>query len=749
MNDISTDISRRDLLCGTGALVVGFSIAPAFAQETPQPARAAKAPAGPVPPGSLKIDPYLDSWIKVDASGRVDVFTGKAELGQGSKTALLQVAAEELSMPLDKITITTADTSLTVNEGFTAGSHTMQDSGTAIRNAAAQVREILIGEASKRLKLPPEQLKVADGKVLGPNGANISYGDLVSGALIHVKAELTSKLKSPRDFRIMTTSVPRLDIPAKVTGGEAYVQDMKLPGMVHARVIRPPSYDAQLKSFDRATIEKMPGVVKVIRNGNFLAVAAQKEFQAIQAMRVLAANAQWAETTKLPDQAKLHEMVLAAKSADYLDFERSSGPVAADATTHEASYSKPYHSHGSIGPSCAVAHMKGGQLTVWTHTQGVYPDRAAIAQMLKMKLEQVRCIHTQGSGCYGHNGADDAAGDAAMIASTMPGTPVRLQWMREQELSWEPFGPAMATKARAQLSNGKIVDWHYEVWSQTHSTRPGGGGALLAAQHMENPLTPPAPAPIPLPEGGGDRNALPLYNFPNQRIIHHFQPDMPIRVSALRSLGAYMNVFSVESFMDELALAASSDPVQFRLAHLQDKRAQDVIKLAAGGFGWDSRGPSGNGRGYGFAFARYKNLAAYCALAMEVEVTYETGRVRLKRVTAAVDAGQIINPDGIRNQIEGAIIQSASWTLYEGVSFDNTRIISVDWATYPILRFSTVPDRLDVHLIDQPGQPFLGAGEAGQGPAGAAVANAIADATGKRLRNLPLSPERVKESMGT
>ncbi|HTH98187.1 MAG TPA: molybdopterin cofactor-binding domain-containing protein, partial [Stellaceae bacterium] len=489
-------------------------------------------------------------------------------------------------------------------------------------------------------------------------------------------------------------------------------------------------------------------VVKVIRNGNFLAVAAQKEFQAIKAMRALAATAQWVETAKLPDQTKLHEMVLAAKSVDYLDLDKTSGPIAADATTHEAAYFKPYQSHGSVGPSCAVAHMKDGQLTVWTHTQGVYPDRAAIAQMLKMKPEQVRCVQTQGSGCYGHNGADDAAGDAAMIATALPGTPVRVQWMREQELAWEPFGPTMATKARAQLANGKIVDWHYEVWSQTHNMRPGGGGALLAAQHMENPLTPPKAAPLALPEGGGDRNALPLYSFPNQRIIHHFQPDMPIRVSALRSLGAYMNVFSLESFMDELALAAKADPVAFRLAHMQDKRAQDVIKLASQKFGWDQREKSGDGRGYGFAFGRYKNLAAYCALAMEVEVTHETGRVRLKRITAAVDAGQIINPDGIRNQIEGAIIQSASWTLYEGVSFDNTRITSVDWATYPILRFSTVPDTLDVHLIDRPGLPFLGAGEAGQGPAGAAVANAIADATGKRLRNLPLSPDRVKESVG-
>jgi CO/xanthine dehydrogenase Mo-binding subunit len=322
-----------------------------------------------------------------------------------------------------------------------------------------------------------------------------------------------------------------------------------------------------------------------------------------------------------------------------------------------------------------------------------------------------------------------------------------VQWTREQEHGWEPFGPAMVTKASAALDqNGNIVDWDYAVWSNTHSMRPGGAGALLAAQHMAQPFAVPEPKPLPQPEGGGDRNAIPLYTIPSARVVHHFLPAMPLRVSALRALGAYMNVFSIESFMDELAQATGTDPVEFRLRHLDDPRARDVVTAASKRFGW-SHSPS-RGRGYGFAFARYKNLAAYCAIAAEVEVERATGRARLVRAVAAIDSGQAVNPDGIVNQVEGAIVQSASWTLYESVSFDDTRITSVDWATYPILRFNAVPDSIEVQVIDRPGQPFLGSGEAGQGPAAAAIANAIAQATGKRFRDLPLTRERIKAAIG-
>jgi CO/xanthine dehydrogenase Mo-binding subunit len=368
--------------------------------------------------------------------------------------------------------------------------------------------------------------------------------------------------------------------------------------------------------------------------------------------------------------------------------------------------------------------------------------------MLGMPLEDVRVIQVEGSGCYGHNGADDAAADAALIARVLPDKPVRVQWMREQEHAWEPFGPAMVTRLKASLDgSGKIADWNFEVFSNTHSMRPGGAGCLLAAQHMAQSFAVPPPKPIPLPEGGGDRNAIPIYTFPNAHVVHHFIPDMPLRISAMRALGAYHNVFSIESFMDELAGLASDDPVEFRLKHLQDPRGREVIEKAAEGFGWSKDQKPPQDRGFGFAFARYKNLAAYCAVASEVDVNRETGRARLVRAVAAVDSGQVVNPDGLTNQIEGAIVQSMSWTLYESVTFDDKRITSVDWQTYPILRFDAVPDRIDVHIINRPGQPFLGSGETGQGPAAASIANAIANATGRRLRNLPLTRKRIKDAI--
>jgi len=736
-------LDRRRVLAGGGALIVSFSLSDAFAQDqSPPPA----APA-PSPPGSLKGAPFLDSWIRIDADGSITVFTGKVELGQGFKTAFQQIAAEELDVPFQSLKVITADTRRTANEGYTSGSHSMQDSGTAIQNAAAQVRELLIAEAARRLDLPADNFRTENGAVISPNGQRLGYGDLVAADMLHVQAQAKSKLKDPSTFKVMGQPVPRVDIPAKVTGGAAYVQDMRLPGMVHARVVRPPSYGAQLTDCDTSAVEKLPGVVKVVRDGNFLAVVAKKEFQAIRAMNALTAVAKWRETPSLPKQDDLLHVLTTLPSQDSTIFQQSD-PLAVGQKTIEATYTRPYQAHGSIGPSCAVAQSVNDAMTVWTHTQGVYPDRQGIAQMLRVPPASVRCIHVEGSGCYGHNGADDAAADAALIARELPGLPVRVQWTREQEHAWEPFGPAMVTKLKASLDgNGAISDWNFEVWSNTHSMRPGGAGSMLAAQHMAQPFAVPAPKPLPLPEGGGDRNAIPIYKFPNAHVVHHFIPAMPVRISAMRALGAYHNVFSIESFMDELAVAAGADPVEFRLKHLGDSRGRDVINRAAQGFGWRKGQKAPTDRGYGFAFARYKNLAAYCAIATEVEVNRETGRPRLVRAVAAVDSGQVVNPDGLINQIEGAIVQSMSWTLYENVTFDDTRITSIDWQTYPILRFNAVPDSIEVHIINRPGQPFLGSGETGQGPAAASIANAIANATGKRLRNLPLTRKRIKDAI--
>jgi len=734
-------LDRRHVLKGGGALIISFSLTRAFAQDQTVPAAAP-----PSPPGSLKNSPYLDSWIRIDADGVITVFTGKAELGQGFKTAFQQIAAEELNVPFASLKVVTADTKLTANEGYTSGSHSMQDSGTAIQNAAAQARELLLAEAAKRLDVSIDTLQSEDGVVIAPDGRRLSYGELVSGDMLHVQAQPSSKLKDPSTLKVMGQSIPRVDIPAKVTGGVAYVQDLRLSGMVHARVVRPPSYGAQLVDCDVAAIEKMPGVVKVVRDGNFLAVVAAKEFQAIKAMNALANAAKWQEVAQLPKLNDLPSVLTNLASQDSVIFQRSDPSVSGQRTI-EATYTRPYQSHGSVGPSCAVAQLADGAMTVWSHTQGVYPDRQAIADMLRMPSASIRVIHVEGSGCYGHNGADDAAADAAMIARALPGVPVRVQWTREQEHAWEPYGPAMVTRLKASLdAAGKIADWNFEVFSNTHSMRPGGAGCLLAAQHMAQPVAVPPAKPIPLPEGGGDRNAIPIYTFPNAHVVHHFIPTMPIRISAMRALGAYHNVFSIESFMDELAALAGVDPVEFRLNHLDDSRGRDVIEKAAQGFGW-RKGQAASDRGFGFAFARYKNLAAYCAIASEVEVNRETGRARLVRAVAAVDSGQVVNPDGLINQIEGAIIQSTSWTLYESVTFDATRITSIDWQTYPILRFDAVPESIEVHIINRPGKPFLGSGETGQGPAAASVANAIANATGIRLRDLPLTRKRIKDAI--
>jgi len=738
-------ISRRAALAGTGAFIVSFASAGRVAAQD----ASAPLPGPPPLPGSLKQTPFLDSWIRIDADGTITVFTGKAELGQGIRTALLQIAAEQLDTDPGHFKLITADTALTPNEGYTAGSHSLQDSGTAIMNAAAQVRQLLIAEAAQRSGIPPDRLKTDNAAVIAPDGRRFGFGELVSAEMLHVQAAPESRLKDFSQFKMMNRRIQRVDIPAKVTGGAAYVQDFRPDGMVHGRVVRPPSYGAQLIEVETAAIEKMPGVLKVVRDGSFLGIIAEREFQAIEAMRALAAAARWQETAKLPDAGALPALLTGLPARDITVLDQRQ-PVAGGAKSLAATYTRPYLSHGSIGPSCAVAQLDNDALTIWTHTQGVFPDRDAIAEMLRMPKDKVRCIHTEGSGCYGHNGADDAAADAALLARAMPGRPVRVQWTREQEHAWEPYGPAMVVKVTASVDeHGHIADWDYAVWSNTHSMRPGGAGSLLAARYLAEPFPEPPPKPIPMPEGGGDRNSIPLYKFPSTRVISHFLPSMPIRVSALRALGGYMNVFAIESFMDELAAAASADPVEFRLKHLDDTRASDVIATAAQSFGWSKRPLRATpGRGYGFAFARYKNLAAYCAIACQVEVEHATGRARMVRAVAAVDSGQVVNPDGIANQIEGAILQSTSWTLYENVTFDDRRITSFDWSTYPILRFSAVPAAIEVHVINRPGMPFLGSGEAGQGPAAAAVANAIADATGHRFRDLPISSDRIKAAIG-
>ncbi|MDQ6618582.1 MAG: molybdopterin-dependent oxidoreductase [Pseudomonadota bacterium] len=734
-------ISRRQFLKRGGVLVVSFSLFPGLlAQQVQEAGRQTPLP------GSLAESPMLDSWIRIGADGVITVFTGKAELGQGIKTALIQVAAEELVVDPARITLVTADTARTPDEAYTAGSQSMQHSGTAIMNAAAQMRLMLVTLAAQRLNASVDQLVTENGAIRAPSGARATYAELVQGQDVHVRAQANAAMLDPAARKVMGQSLPRVDIPGKVTGGAAYVQDLRLPGMVHARVVRPPGYGAQLTSVDIDAVQKMPGVLKVVRDGSFLGVIAEREFQAVLALRALARSARWDERARLPPANALSPFLLAMRSDDRLDLGDAAAPVFTNEFV-QATFTRPYQMHASIGPSCAVGLYKDDGLTVWTHSQGVYPLQRAIAELLRMPKERVRCVHMEGSGCYGHNAADDAGADAALLARALPGRPVRVQWMREQEHTWEPYGSAMVVKLAARVTNGFVADWNHEVWSCTHSTRPAPAGNLAPAWSLSTPFAQPPPKPVPLPAGDGDRNAIPGYKFGNPRVIYHYIEEMPVRVSALRALGAYANVFAIESFMEELAINAAVDPVEFRLRHLVDARAREVVQMAADRFGWRGFRKAPH-RGRGFAYARYKNLGAYAAMVFEVDVDRETGRVRVVRAVAVIDSGEAVNPDGIRNQTEGGILQSISWTLHEAVTFDERRITSRNWSSYPILRFSEIPDAVDVHVINRLGQPFLGTGEAAQGPTAAALANAVADATGVRVRDLPLTPRRIKAAIG-
>jgi len=734
---------RREFLRQTGAIVVGFSLAPAAFAQQPAPK--------PAPlPGSLNANRMLDSWLRINPNGTVTVFTGKVELGQGITTALAQIAADELDVGYERIEMIATDTSRSPNEGVTAGSLSIEQSGTAIRFAAAEARDILLQLAAARLGVAADKLAVSDGTVTA-GGAKATYWELAQN--VNLKREATARIKpkAPARHQVIGKSVRRRDIPGKVTGGIAFVQDMRLPGMVFGRVVRPASPRAQLESCDETAVRRMPGVVAVVRDGNFLAVAAEREEQAINAAQALRASAKWQETADLPPPGMaLYENLQKLPSRDTVVNSKVGAPLdGGRVSTLEATYTRPFQCHASIGPSCAVAQVKDDKLTVWTHSQGVYPLRLHLSRAMRTPATSVTAIHVEGSGCYGHNGADDAACDAALVARATNGRPVKLQWMREDEFGWEPFGSAMVMKLKARLDErGQVVDWQHDVWSHPHSTRPGSptGSNLLAAWHIANPVLMGTPVNSPQPSGAADRNAVPLYEFPNQRIVLHYLPEMSLRTSALRTLGAYANVFALESFIDELAAAAGADPVEFRLRHMKDPRARAVIEAAAQKAGWKPKQKGDGSRGRGFAFAKYKNLAAYVAVIADVEVDRRTGKVQVLKAAAAVDAGLIINPDGVSNQIEGGIIQSTSWTLKEQVKFDRQRVLTQSWADYPILTFPEVP-AVEVVLLNHPDERSLGVGEGSQGPTVAAISNAIANATGKRLRDLPFTRERVKAAL--
>ncbi len=693
-------------------------------------------------PGSLETNRALERWLRINRDGTVTVYTGKVEIGQGILTAIVQVVADELDVGLERIRLEPADTVHSPDEGMTSGSRSIQESAVALRYACAETRELLLQRAAQKFGVSLEQVMVTDGVISVRGGGSITYWDLADDNLLRREATAQTALKPAAEHQYIGTPVPRRDLPAKITGVPAYVQDMDSPGMLYGRVVRPPTYGARLAGLDDGEAKAMPGVVAVVRDGSFLGVVATREEQAVRAARRLARLAQWRNDATLPGDVTPGAYLLAQPARIEVISEKSGAAASAAATVHEATYTRPYIAHASMGPSCAVAQFADGAYTVWTHSQGIYPLRRDLAKTLAVRESAVTVIHREGAGCYGHNGADDVALDAALLARAAPGRPVQVQWMREDEFAWEPYGPAMLVRTRAALdAGGNIVDWQSDVWSYPHSTRPGAkdGVNLIAAWHLAQPFAAATPVDPALPAGGSHRNAIPLYDFPSQRVTSHLVLRSPLRASALRSLGAHANVFAIESFMDELAAAAGADPVEFRLRYLKDPRARAVIEAVARKSGWQP-GAQGDGtRGRGIGFARYKNLGCYVAVVAEVNVEAE---VRVIRAWAAVDVGLAVNPDGVINQIEGGIVQAASMTLKEQVVFDRERVTSRSWDEYPILKFGEAP-QVEVVLLNRPDQPPLGTGEGATGPTAAAIANAVAGALGARVRDMPLTRERV------
>ncbi|MCL4801721.1 MAG: molybdopterin-dependent oxidoreductase [Burkholderiales bacterium] len=696
-------------------------------------------------PGNLQANRRLSQWVRIEPAGTVAVTPGKVEIGQGILTALAQIAAEELDVGLARIRMVPATTAASPNEGVTSGSLSIQDSGAAIRQACAETRAIYLAEAAAELGVAVDALRVEDGEIIAANGRRTSYWALADDALLDREATGQVAPKPPAAHRTVGRSAPRLDLPDKVLGRPRFIHDIELPGMLHGRVVRPASRGARLVTVDEAAARALPGVVAVVRDGSFLGVLAEHEAQAIKAAETLAARARWDERDTLPDRGALAQWLRTAERETTVIEERASDARAA--RTFSATYTRPYTAHASIGLSCALAHWTARDaLTVWTHSQGIYNLRADLALALKLPPARITVQHAEGAGCYGHNPADDVALDAALLARAAGGRPVRAQWSREDELAWDPLGPAMVVDVSAGLdAEGRIVQWTLENYSNGHSSRPGRADqpTLLAAWHLAEPF-PVLPAiNPPMPAGGQQRNAVPLYDFPGRRIACHRVLEMPLRTSALRALGAFANVYAIETFMDELAAAAGKDPVEYRLLHLADPRGRAVIEAAARRAGWSGRRKT-EGRGFGIGFAKYKNLGTYCAVVAEVEAERE---IRVRRLTIAADVGLVVNPDGAANQIEGGAVQAASWTLKEAVPFDRRRVTIAAWEDYPILRFSEVP-AVDVELLNRPEERAVGVGEGAQGPTAGAIGNAVFDALGVRVRDLPITPERIVAAMG-
>ena len=729
--------SRRAILKG-GALTVGFALtglpSHAIAQGAITAARA--------------LDPKeVDSFLVVNGDGTVTLFCGKVDLGQGLRISIPQIAAEELGIGVDRIKFVEGDTALTPDQGRTSGSTGIQRGGMQIRQAAATARKALIDLAAQRLNARPEELVASGGEVRpkAGGGGGISFANLIGGRQFDLKLDPKAPLKDPASYTIVGKPLARPDVPAKCFGTHVYMHDFTVPGMLHARVMRPAAVGAKLISIDESSIKDIPGA-KVLRVKDLLAVVADDEWSAIRASRAL--RAQWSEGIGLPAQADLAAALRADPGIVDETLVNKGSPAAQrpdGAKALTATYYWPMQSHASIGPSCAIADVGADAATVWTASQGTHGNQTTFAGFLGLPKDKVRLIYLEGSGCYGMNGHEDAAADAAILSRAV-GRPVRVQWTREDELGWDPKGPPqLITISGSVAPDGRILDWRTELWIPK-TTRGLPNIPLLAPEAAGLDHVPG------LNPGLISQNGDPSYAAESIQVIAHWLKDAPLRPAPIRSPGKPANCFAVESFVDELAAAIGADPVEFRLRGLRDPRAIEVIKRTADLMKWQARphqvagANSGVARGRGISFVHYKHSETYVGMGMEVAVDRASGEIAVERVACAHDCGQIINPDGVRAQVEGSILQTISRVLMEEVMFDRTHVVSVDWASYPILRFSGVP-RIDIELIDRPTEKPVGAGEAACTAVGAALANAVHDATGTRLRTVPFMPERVKAAL--
>ncbi len=696
-------------------------------------------------PASLVDNPRLDRWIRFLPDRTVRVASGKVEIGQGIVTALGQIAAEELDLPYDRVVILSGDTDEGPDELYTSSSHSIEVGGRSIQLVCAEVRAKALGRAALRLNCSPSDLSVADGRFL-QNGAETGLDYWAVAGEIDLTQSVTGATapKPMTVYAVVGREMPRLDLPAKVSGGAAFIHDALTPDTLHARVLRQPNRGAELVSLDEAAIRRTAkGDFEILRDANFVAFVGKEEGVVEAAAVAGMQHATWDKRRRLTPEMQEGAWLKGQPSEDR--------PFGAPASTSaprdlvQATFSRPYIAHASMAPSCAIAEYRAGHLTVHSHGQGMHPLRRNLAAALGLPIESITAKHLHGAGCYGHNGADDAAMDAAVIALRMPGRKIRLRWRREEEFGFEPVGPAMLITLHVDLDErGYPADWTTEIWSPTHVQRPGSGGTLLAREALADPPAPAKPSdPLPERGGGATRNAIPLYDVPTHRILHHLTQNPPVRTSALRGLGALPNVFAIESMIDDLAARAGKDPLAYRLEILSDPRGRRLLQRLAECCGWAARGPSGTGKGLGLGFAKYKNRSAYAAVAAAVTVDEE---VRVDRVWCVADTGTIVNPDGARNQLEGGIVQAISWTLKEQVRFDAHGISSLDWESYPILRFSEVPE-IEVDLVPGDGNPPLGIGECTCGPTAAALGNAVAHALGTRVHDMPFTRERVMKAL--